>query len=243
MAWILDGAFLAVIVACVIRGWKRGFVQSFFSLIGSCVAVLLSIFFAPSLSQWVFDGWIKDPLTQSIGQQLESAAVHTAESWEAQLASVFDALPDFVRNALYTYGISSPQQIGDMLSGQTDTAAAFSEALVTGVIRPMVLVLLQSLCFLLLFLVLSMIIRMMVKSLQGVVHLPVLHRVNGVLGGVIGLLRGGIAVFILVTVLQIVVSATGEQSFVTSDTLRQTTLVSWFIERNPLLSAPPLSGQ
>lgn len=55
----------------------------------------------------------------------------------------------------------------------------------------------------LIFALLQFLIRMVAGALDTVFHLPVLHQVNMLLGGVFGLLKGVLVVFLICAVLQI----------------------------------------
>ncbi len=235
MAWILDGALILVLIGCCVAGWKRGFFRSVTRLLGSLIAVVLSLILASPVSQWVFDSWISPPLTRAIERQLVQAAVTTSEELQNRLAAALNGLPDLLRQALDAYGVSTPEQIGQMLSESGESTSVLASAIVRGVMRPMLLFLLSCLCFLLLFLVLSLIMRLLARALERAVDLPVVRNINRLLGGAIGLLRGGITALVLVTALQMLMTAVGETFPVSQETVSRTVLVSWVADHNPLL--------
>ncbi len=55
------------------------------------------------------------------------------------------------------------------------------------------------------YMLLQMLVRMVVGALDTVFHLPLLHQVNQLLGGVFGLLKGALVIFLLCAVLQMTI--------------------------------------
>lgn len=237
MAWILDGCLLLVLLVGVIIGCKRGFIKSAVRLIGCLLALVLAFCLSSPLSEWIFDSFLSKGIEQSVSQQLTDAAVGSAQALEAQIDGVLEGLPAFVRNALVSYGVGSPEQISGVLEAHgAQSTSAITETLVSYVIRPVCVLLLQIVCFIALFVLLSVIIRLLGRMLDRLFNLPLIRHVNRLLGGVMGLIEGALAALILVAVLQIYITVSGPQALISQEVLRQTMLVSFVAEHNFLLN-------
>ncbi len=236
MAMILDGCLLLVLLIGVIIGCRRGFIKSAVRLIGCLLALVLAFCLSSPLSEWIFDGFFRAGLEQSVSQQLTDAAVSSTQALETQIDGVLETLPALVRNALASYGVGTSEQIGDILEAHgSQSTAAIAETLVSYVIRPVCVLLMQILCFIVLFLVLTIAIRLLGRLLDRMFNLPLIRHVNRLLGGVIGLIEGVLASLVLIAVLQIYITVTGPDALISQDVLRQTTLVSFVADHNFLL--------
>ncbi len=87
----------------------------------------------------------------------------------------------------------------------------------------------------LVFVMFQMLVRLVAGVLDAVFKLPVLHQTNSLLGGVFGLLKGVLAVFILCAVLQLTLPLiTAKYPSVTQKNIGQSRIYQYIYVHNPV---------
>lgn len=201
MGIIFDAVFLLLIAVLVMTGVHRGVARSLLGLAG----VLLAGFLAGSLSQpvagWVYDVSLKnvmlDGLTQAIGS---NTGADTAEA-------VFSSLPGWLAGLLQSNGLDQ-QNLEILLAQSGSQTAQAAEA----VLRPVVVQLLRVVIAFIMFLVFSILLGVVTHALGKVFRLPLLRQIDGLLGGVVGLLQGIVCCVLLCLLLQWMVGSNPDPS-------------------------------
>ncbi|MBQ9414728.1 MAG: CvpA family protein [Clostridia bacterium] len=229
--WIADGIVLAILIVCVVIGVKRGFIRSAVRLIGTLVAIVLAFYISSPLAEWVFDATLKDNIVQSIGAQIDAS---TGASVEEQVANALGGLPEWLQNAVEAY-VGTPQEIGAIVAKQgAETAQSATDALVTFVVRPLCVFLLQILCFIVLFILLFLLVLLLSRLMDKLFKLPVMRQINGLFGGITGLFIGIVIVLAVVAALQAWI-AVGGSGAIPKTVLTDTYLVSFVADHDPIL--------
>ena len=194
MAYLLDLLLMAILVLFFLRGWKKGFAAGLVSLIGTIASVVLAMMFGGMISDWVYTSFIREPLAGRIAAQL-TVSVPT----EAEIRTLLDSFPAFLERALAHYGITA-QSLASQVSGGGDLSYTLADA-----ISPVFITVLKFLVVLVLFLAFMMLARLFTKMLCAVFELPLIRQLNEALGGVFGLLKGVLVVWLVCASLNIAV--------------------------------------
>ncbi len=232
MAYILDGILVLLLIVAVAAGYHRGFIRSIVQLVGLVAAVVVAFSLSASLSQWIFDGFISEPLQETIVTALEENVSSTAAE---QLENVVDALPDFIANAVNAD--AAAQQALDNLTTQVNASApTLANAVVTDVVRPVAVALLRFVLFIILFVVLMVVVKLLTKIIKPLTKLPVIRQADGLLGAVVGAVKGVLFVIIAATVMQLLVT----YGVLTAEAVDNSMVADWVIAHNPIASGLPL---
>lgn len=225
---VIDLILLAILLFFMAMGAKRGFVLTFCSLVAVIVALVGANLVADALAPKVADA-IQPRLEEAISQQLNEALkdshivgangdVATSPE-EVPVIGVLDVLRE---NKLYQGFVDSVEQALEegiattAASAAAQVAAAIAEQLARGLI------------FLVAFLIVLLAWTLFSHALDLVAKLPGLSSLNGLLGGVVGLVKGLIIAYIAVWVLY---ALTGT---VSQETARQTHLFLFLAQHGPL---------
>lgn len=190
---IVDYCILGIIGVSLLFGLYKGFVESLLNTGGSLAAFGLSFWLYPKFTAFI----------QNNPQLQRTLLSYTdAERRLGDLAlgarSVIDLTSDGIQEVVNRANL--PGVISDILRSNLqnqvftgiDTVEEYvSETIVT--------VCVNILGFILAFLVLYLAISLVISALKAVVKLPVLKQLNAAMGGLFGILRGVLFVFILFT--------------------------------------------
>ena len=206
----VDLILLALLLIGLVLGWRQGFVQALTRIIVVVAALLLASWIAGKLAEPAAR-WLEPILSEKLEQRL-TAQGNTDDAGEMLAAFGFegDTLSELVDNA-----VEKAQQAGEtLLSAVVSTALKSAAYAVVYVVS-----------FLLLLLLL---LRLVLTPLHLFTKLPVVHGVNALLGGVLGLVKCALLLFLAVWVLQKL------QLLVTPELVNKTVLLKFFAQNSPI---------
>ncbi len=231
MSYILDAIVVIIIAVTAILGYRRGFIRTIIQLAGCIVAFILALTLSGTVSTMVYDGVLRDSLHEKIETVWSETVVEgAAQTLTEQTEAVFDTLPAFVQTALDTETIT--QGIHDSV-GNDQTGTAVADYLVDDLIRPVMVAIIRFVAFLILFALLMIVIRLLEKLLKPLTKLPLVRQTDGLLGTVVGLVKGIVFALVAVTVIQLIAAGTTTGPF-TQENLDNSLIAEWVAEINPL---------
>lgn len=191
MYYAIDIILLALLVIFVIRGHRKGFVRMLLETIGSIAAIALAWFISMTYSATIYNSYFKEGVIRSIDGRLSGS-----DSLDAATAS-FYSIPNQLR------GIAS--MLGFDVDGISKTVEADNvsgaRALESGVVGPIVTVIIKILLFIAVIVVASIIIRFIIGIIDRASKLPTIKKADGVLGAILGFITGVIAVVVLAEII------------------------------------------
>ena len=204
----VDLILLALLLIGLVLGWRQGFVQALTRIIVVVAALLLASWIAGKLAEPAAR-WL-GPILSELEQRL-TAQGNTDDAGEMLAAFGFegDTLSELVDNA-----VEKAQQAGEtLLSAVVSTALKSAAYAVVYVVS---------------FLLLLLLLRLVLTPLHLFTKLPVVHGVNALLGGVLGLVKCALLLFLAVWVLQKL------QLLVTPELVSKTVLLKFFAQNSPI---------
>lgn len=215
---IYDGIVVAVLVLFVWLGWRKGLILSLCGLAALAVAFVGAGFVADT-----FDA----PVAMAMTPRLESMLEERISQHDEELGVI--SIADALRQEGGLYGWAA-----DAVEDALDETQLFHE--VTLAVKAATQALAQriahSLLFALSFLVLYVLLVLLLHALNLVAKLPVLHFCNNLGGGVIGLVKGAVVVFVAVGVASLLLSA----YLPDAQTLERSYIFKFFVKNNIILS-------
>lgn len=196
MGLILDLIFVAIFVISIIVTAKKGFINSVIGVVAFAVSIFIAISISGPIAESLYTNFIREPVSDSV-QTVISNTVTDAEADAAEKIDAFyESLPDFVENFVETEGISS-EEIINTFSDSTLDAAELSNTLLTNVVDPALITLLNYILVIVFSIVLSIIARLLSKLITSLIKGNIIGKANSVLGGVLGAISGAFIVIIV----------------------------------------------
>lgn len=211
---IYDAIILAVLILFAWLGWRKGLLLS---LCGLAVAVLA--FFGAGFLADTLD----TPIVEAITPKLETVLVDELVERFGDLG--LDAAVDALREegGLLSWQADAAEELLASAGQMESVRQLFSQAaevLATTIVYR----LLFALSFVLLFILLTLLLR----ALDVVAKLPGLHFFNGLGGGLLGLCKGAVILFVAVFCLQIF------SKLITPEAVENTYLLKFFVRFDPI---------
>ncbi len=197
---VLDIIILAVLFMSVVYGLYHGFVQTVFSLGGSLLSLGAAFLFGPRLAKVI--GAIP-----SVADTLATYTDAIARVGDFDLAST--RVSGLSANVVDTVikSVSLPEPIANILRGNLvgESFAGTSYVTVNDYVSgTIVSVALQVLSFLIVFAAAYLVILILMGFVRHIVQFPILKQMDWLFGGLLGLARGALIVYLLLLVMPLV---------------------------------------
>ena len=226
MSILLDIGFVIIVLLCVIFGYKKGFFKSIAGFIGAVIAMFLA---------WVLAGLIANALYQGVFRLIDNISAVLSNdalaSFPEKAAQVVANLPDFLSNTLSNQGITSSQIEQSLQAAESNAAPATAD-----LISPAIIWLLQLLLTVILFFILLLLVRLVIKLIGNVFRLPVLRQIDGILGGLFGIFKGAVYIFLVCILLQLLMPVIGNSSEPMKQVLDKSFIYQFIFYNNPITS-------
>lgn len=197
MNYILDLVLFGVFVLFVAMGVFRGFVRSAVHFFGSIIAACLSAVLGGLAAQWLFDSMFRSALVERVQSSLNMLGTSDALS---SLDSVLASLPDFIVRALEDAGVSASSISGSIMSQSGVAAERIADLL-----APTFVSFLKVLAVIVIFALLMVVVRILAEVVAGLLRLPMLGQLDGILGGVCGFMLALVLVWVVLGGVQVFV--------------------------------------
>ena len=225
MSWF-DTLVLVILAIHAIKGWQRGFILSFFSLISVIAAAVAARIYHPRLSEYLLgNSTLFLKFQQWVGIRVKDAAYQ-------EVASRGDIASDNIYQVL-----GMPKGIQEVFMG-SQTMQEYSTKAMEGVHGYVADVLarmfINLLSIILIFICVKMALMLIGHLLDGIFSLPVLNHFNHVGGLAFGALKGLLILFILL-LLMVPISTMAGQGLLTEG-LEKSILAKYLYDHNLLLS-------
>lgn len=240
MPYVLDGLIAVVIVVCVVRGAKKGFIRAAFGILTFLIAAVLAFMFYVPFSEFV----ISTPAGQSVEQNLyDSVYKVVAGNAEKQIAGApYDEavspgsgqLPSNTTEGLLG-SINIPKFMFQSVFAQSDFLMRTAQLTVAeAVSRSLTGAFMKILAGILLFLLLLIVIWLLRVVLEMIFRLPLLKEVNRLAGFLAGLVNGVLLSYLILAMFGSL-SGFSELGFI-RDTMLQSYVYKNLYETNIFMS-------
>lgn len=214
MAIFVDIFMAACLLLALVLGVRQGFLQSL-ARVAIIIAALLG---AAWLAEHLADPaakWLEPMLTEKIQQQMDGQA---AAADDPSLAAA---------GLLETFGFSG-EALDKLVESATEKAQEVGQTLLSAVVSTVLRSVAYAVVYLVSFLLLLLLLRLLLAPLHLFTKLPVVHGINAVMGGALGLVKGALLLFFAVWLLRRL------QIWITPELISQTYILRFFAEHSPM---------
>ncbi len=218
LVYVLYDAIAVVILLMSISKTARvGFAQTITALVGRIAAFFGAMFIGKSGSRLIYDLFLgrrmEDFLEESIAGSTNIGDIVSS------LQEAVDALPDFVANF---YGLSSHIDLeGALDTSIADVVSVLEEQLV----EPAVTGFIHIILFLISFTVLCFLANHFAKAVGLVFKLPIIKTVDRFFGGLLGILQGGINLYLIALVVRFILYFVSDPPALLSESVIDETII------------------
>lgn len=214
MAIFVDIFMAACLLLALVLGVRQGFLQSLARVAIVIVALLGAAWLAEHLADPAAK-WLEPMLTEKIQQQMDGQG---AAADDPSLAAA---------GLLETFGFSG-DALDKLVESATEKAQEVGQTLLSAVVSTVLRSVAYAVVYLVSFLLLLLLLRLLLAPLHLFTKLPVVHGINAVMGGALGLVKGALLLFFAVWLLRRL------QIWITPELISQTYILRFFAEHSPM---------
>lgn len=231
---IFDIVFLAIVVLVIVLSAKKGFVSSCLDTLSVAISALASYILCVPVSDKLYDFFIRDLVKTEFRQALDEMS--SSISVKEKVEGMIDALPETAVKFAESVGIninSVSQTI--FINGMNNDDFLIEELANTFGYKVMIS-LVQVIVFVILFILVSLLVRAVSNFFSYTLEkLPIVGKVNTLLGGVFGLVKGLIIIFAASIILYIAVETAETGSALQQ--LEGSQIYTFLKETNPIIQS------
>ena len=203
MQLVIDILLIAIFALLVFRGWWRGFMKSILSLGRLILSLVITILFGSAFAAWIDAKFVNPPVFEAVFKKFSDVAAEITASAEGGIDALVEKIPDAFRGYLDLESVDPTAEINALVEEWSHTVA-------NGISRVISLILGYILLFVLSFIVLTIVIFIVGKLAK----LPAIKTVDKLLGLVVAIFSGAIAVIIVSIILGAILGLIGQGEIV-----------------------------
>lgn len=231
MALFIDLIIISIIVVSAVLATLRGLIGTVFNLLGTFIAVVLSIALCSPVAGFIDSGFVKPAIKDYITDSFESSADELSEK---QLYDAIDKLPKTVRFVLDYAGVDVDELVDDTNSGISVEKTADKIA------SPISITISRVIAMILMFVVISIVLWVATRLLTLIFSFfPLGKKINRIGGAIFGVARGLLISFVVATLFSAISMSTPSESrhMFSEKTINETLVLKTAIKINPIASA------
>lgn len=228
MSIVLDLLVVAIIILTVVMSAKRGFVRVIIELAGFIAAVFITFTISTPLGNITYDKIIEPPALNAVEDiTVDSASVSDETLWEA--------MPEFVRNNAEKIGISKAAIEETLDNNAGSSAKAIAKTVSQDVVKPVVAELLAMIYSVIIFILLLVAVKFLAKFLNRVFSFSIIGSLNRALGGIVGIPKGIIIALLFCLIVRLITMFSSEGFlFFSNDVIEKTFIFKFFSNIIPM---------
>ena len=203
MQLVIDILLIVIFGLLVFRGWWRGFMKSVLSLGRLILSLVITIVFGASFAAWIDAKFINPPVFEAVFKKFSDIAAEVTASAEGGIDALVEKIPEAFRGYLDLETIDPAAEINALVEQWSHTVA-------DGISKVIATVIGYILLFVLAFLVLTLVIFIVTRFAK----LPAIKTVDKLLGLVVGLFSGAVAVIFISVILGAILGLIGQGEIV-----------------------------
>lgn len=209
---VVDGIIILIFVACILDGYRRGFVKMLLSVVAIVISAALAGALAAPVAEWANDEFVSEMASDYIDGYFDGALENmglsgdelTNDSFEGAKNEIAEAMPEELTQLLEQYDISVEEILDDI--SPEDTLEEASAKIKENIERAIILPVLELIAFLMVYIISSIILSIIIGVVCTVFKLPVINSINKSFGAVLGMVKG---LFVIAVVSVFAVFAAG----------------------------------
>ena len=203
MQLVIDILLIAIFALLVFRGWWRGFMKSILSLGRLILSLVITILFGSAFAAWLDAKFVNPPVFEAVFKKFSDVAAEVTASAEGGIDALVEKIPEAFRGYLDLESVDPTAEINALVEQWSHTVA-------DGISKVIATVIGYILLFVLAFLVLTLVIFIVTRFAK----LPAIKTVDKLLGLVVGLFSGAVAVIFISVILSAILGVIGQEAVV-----------------------------
>jgi uncharacterized membrane protein required for colicin V production len=203
MQLVIDILLIVVFALLVFRGWRRGFMKSVLSLGRLILSLIITVLFGSAFAAWLDAKFINPPVFDAVFKKLSEIAAEVTATAEGGVDALVEKIPEAFRGYLDLETLDPSAEINALVEQWSHTVADSISKVIATVLG-----------YILLFIIAFIVLTVAIFIISKVAKLPFIKTADKLLGLVVGIASGAIAVIFLSVVLSAILGVIGQGEIV-----------------------------
>lgn len=188
LPYLVDAVVVLIFVCAVLDGRRRGFVKMILSLVAAIISIALAGELSEPIAVRINDAYLHDIIVEEIDNNL-----NIDDITQQDVAQIEEAVPSQITAVAEEAGIS----IEDILTAATEAEGGLSENLIAEAEENLIIPILTMTVFAAVYILLMIVFAIIIGAINTAFKLPVLNKLNTLLGALLGALKGVTVVLVI----------------------------------------------
>ena len=201
MEYILDLIFIALAVVMIILGAKKGLIKALLDGLSTIASGIIAYILATPVAKVIYDAFVRGIVKSEFLKGLDDSGTDFGSISE-KVNALVNELPEGALNIASKFGFDVNGAILNVVSSAPDSNESLVETLMTNIGDNIFLKITEAVTMFALFIIVSIALTFVIRLLNKVVKkLPVIKQANKLAGGLLGLVKAVVIIFVVSTVL------------------------------------------
>jgi len=201
MEYILDLIFIALAVVMIILGAKKGLIKALLDGLSTIASGIIAYILATPVAKVIYDAFVRGVVKSEFLKGLNDSGTDFGSISE-KVNALVNELPEGALAIASKFGFDVNGAISDVVSSAPDSNESLVETLMTNIGDNIFLTITEAVTMFALFIIVSIALTFVIRLLNKVVKkLPVIKQANKLAGGLLGLVKAVVIIFVISTVL------------------------------------------
>jgi len=232
--YLLDIIFIALAVVLIITGAKKGLIKALLDGLSTIVSGVLAYMLSKPVAEFIYTSFVRNFIKERFTNVL-SGSSENLDGITERINVLLNELPEGAINLASKFGFNiNAEAVAIAQSGANDTESLV-EAVMVNVADNVLLRLTEAVTLIALFIVVSIALIFVIRLLNDVIKkVPVVKEINKIAGGILGLVKAIVVIFVASTILFIVAGSSNDETVVT--VVNSSKIFEFVNNNNPLLN-------
>lgn len=213
---ILDLIIVAIIILCIIMGYKKGLIEVAFRLISFILAIIISLMLYIPLSNYIIDNTeIDDKIKETIIANINPEDIKKDNDTKESSDNMPDIIADYINKTVQDMAETSKDNIVEILATNISVTAV------------------KIISLLGIFIVTRIVLTVLKIVTNAIANLPIINSANKIGGIIYGVLEGLVIIYILLAIAMAISTITANTEILTI--INQSNLGKMMFNNNILL--------
>ena len=201
MEYILDLIFIALAVVMIILGAKKGLIKALLDGLSTIASGIIAYILATPVAKVIYDAFVRGIVKSEFLKGLNDSGTDFGSISE-KVNALVNELPEGALAIASKFGFDVNGAISNVVSSAPDSNESLVETLMTNIGDNIFLTITEAVTMIALFIIVSIALTFVIRLLNKVVKkLPVIKQANKLAGGLLGLVKAVVIIFVVSTVL------------------------------------------
>lgn len=234
MQMFLDLVLLAVLILFVVFGVKKGFIRALLDGFSTLIAGILAYTFTESASQYAYDAFVRNMVRNSLSNALNSTTNDFGTITE-KVEILINKIPESAINFSAKLGFNINAVTDSVIKSNPADKDVLIDTIMTEIADKIMMPLVETVTFIVLLVVFVLALAIVIRLFDGIIKkIPVVKETDKIFGGLLGVLKGVVVLFVACTVLAFMADSSQDEQFV--EIVSSSKILEFVNNNNPLLN-------